>query len=227
MAIPEVKSMFTDRQEAGLALAQKLLRFRGDRPIVLALPRGGLPVALEIARSLRAPLGLVLVRKIGAPGQPELAIGAVADGPDSVLVTDRRLVTVFGVDDAWLEKARDEALGEIVRRRTTYLAGRPDISAKDRVVIVVDDGIATGSTMRAALRSLRHQGAKKLILAAPVAAPHALDELESEADETVCLEQPANFMAVGQFYRRFPQLEDQEVIDHLNEAAAFVREPPA
>jgi len=219
--------MFTDRREAGRALARKLARFQDKRPIVLALPRGGVPVALEIARTLQAPLGLVLVRKIGAPGQPELAIGAVSDGSDPVLVTDPRLIAAFGIDDAWLRRARDEALGEIARRRAKYLIGQPEVVVKDRVVIVVDDGIATGATMRAALRSLRHQGAKKLVLAAPVASPHVIGDLQAEADETVCLEQPSDFMAVGQFYRRFPQLEDQEVIEDLHEAATFTRQTPA
>lgn len=213
--------IFADRDEAGQLLAARMRRFKARRPVVLALPRGGVPVAFAIARALGAPLGLVVVRKIGAPDQPELAIGAVADGPAPELVTDARLMARLGVSAEWLREAEGRALRELERRRAVYLAEQPPIDPRGRVVILVDDGIATGATMRAALRSVRRQGASRLIVAVPVAAPRALADLASEVDEMVCLHVPEDFLAVGESYRQFPQLADQEVIDLLRQAAVF------
>ena len=213
--------LFMDRFDAGRKLAARLTRFRGQAPVVLALPRGGVPIGFEVARALDAPLDLVLVRKIGAPGQPELAIGAVAEGNPPELVVDQRLVDAISGSSDYLDATRDAALAEIRRRRAAYLRDRPVIPVRARIAIVVDDGIATGATMLAALRAVRPQAPRRLVLAVPVAAPDSLRRLDKVADETVCLETPREFYAVGQFYRSFPQLMDQEVTDLLDRAAAF------
>jgi putative phosphoribosyl transferase len=191
--------------------------------VILALPRGGVPVGFEIARELAAPLDLVLVRKIGAPGQPELAIGAVADGEKPELVVDQRLVDWLSVSQEYLADAKAEALAELERRRSVYLKDRPPEPVLGRPVIVVDDGIATGSTMLAALRATSARNPARLILAVPVAPPDAARRLARAVDEVVCLETPKNFEAVGQFYRVFSQLQDNEVVDFLHRATQFAR----
>lgn len=214
--------LFTDRHEAGRQLAKRLLALKGKQPIVLALPRGGVPVGLEIARALAAPLDLVLVRKIGAPEQEELAVGAIADGPHPELVTDTRLVDQLGVTPEYLERARSLALREIDRRRRVYLGDRQPVDVAGRTAIVVDDGVATGATMLAALRVTRRRGPARLVLATPVAPRQALGALRQEVDETVCLHTPDDFFAISQFYDQFPQLRDEEVIALLDQARAFV-----
>ena len=217
--------IYRDRQEAGQLLAAKLSAFKDQHPVVLALPRGGVPIGFEIARVLAAPLDLVLVRKIGAPQQQELALGALADGAPPELVLDRRLVEELAVSPDYIEQARAQGLREIERRRGLYLANRPPVEILGRLAIVVDDGIATGATMEAALRATRRRSPSRLILAVPVASPAALRRLRGEADAVVCLNKPANFHAVGQFYDQFPQLRDEEVIDLLDRARAFVAAP--
>jgi putative phosphoribosyl transferase len=217
--------MFLDRHEAGRALAARLRRFAGKHPVVLALPRGGVAVAFEVARELAAPLDLVLVRKIGAPQQPELAIGAVADGPTPEMVTDPHLMRMLSVSDSYLAETKTRELQEIERRRGLYLAGRVPVDIRGRVAIIIDDGIATGATMLAALRATRHRAPSRLVLAVPVASGESLARCEREADETICLETPEDFMAVGQFYRKFPQLEDEEVIALLDQAKEFGQPP--
>jgi len=214
--------MFTDRHEAGRRLAQRLLALKDKRPVVLALPRGGVPVGFEIARVLAAPLDLVLVRKIGAPFQEELAVGAIADGEFPELVTDPELVADLGVSSEYLEQAKSAALREIERRRRVYFGERQPVEVVGCTAIVVDDGIATGATMLAALRATRRRKPARLVLAVPVAPHHTLQRMRREVDETVCLDTPADFSAVGQFYRRFPQLEDEEVTALLDQARAFV-----
>ena len=216
--------IFADRHEAGRLLAQKLLRFRDRRPIVLALPRGGVPVGYEVSRALGAPLDLVLVRKLGAPGQPELAIGALALGAEAEIVTDRPLLAALGVTAAALAAITAREREEIRRRRKLYLGDRPPAPIEGRTAIIVDDGIATGATMRAALAATRKRKPARLVLAVPVAAPDTIARLGDEADEIVCLEQPDSFFAVGQFYRSFTQLEDGEVLDLLARARQFVAE---
>jgi len=213
--------LFTDRSDAGQQLAARLRAWRGRRPVVLALPRGGVPVAFEIARDLQAPLDLVLVRKIGAPGQPELAIGAVADGEQPELVVDERVIAWLGASSQYLEEAKSEALAEIDRRRSIYLRNRQLVEVQGRPVIVVDDGIATGATVLAALRATRRRGPARLLLAIPVAPPDALRRLRHIADEVICLAAPRRFAAVGEFYRSFPQLSDEEVVALLERAAEF------
>ena len=210
---------FADRAAAGRRLAEALRRFENERPVVLALPRGGVPVAYEVAKALGAPLDLVLVRKIGAPFQPELAIGAVVDGERPELVLNRDLVEDYGIPESYLEKERERQLAEIERRRQLYLAGRPRAPVADRTAIVIDDGIATGATMEAALRATRKAGPRRLVLAVPVAPPDTIERLRGEVDEVVCLMMPAFLGAIGSFYRDFRQLEDEEVVQLLEQAA--------
>ena len=213
--------VFADRAEAGRRLAEALRRFKDQRPVVLALPRGGVPVAYEVAKALAAPLDLVLVRKIGAPFQPELAIGAVVDGARPELVINRDLVEDCGVPESYLEKERERQLGEIERRRQLYLAKRPRAPVADRTAIVIDDGIATGATMEAALRATRKARPRRLVLAVPVAPPDTIERLRPEVDEVVCLMMPAFLGAIGSFYRDFRQLEDDEVVRLLEQAAQW------
>ena len=214
--------MFSDRHEAGRRLAERLTGLRNQHPVVLALPRGGVPVGFEIARALAAPLDLVLVRKIGVPQQEELAIGAIADGEHPELVSDPDLCRRLDVPPGYLETAKATALREIDRRRRAYLGDRAPMDLKGRAAIVVDDGIATGATMLAALRATRRRRPKQLVLAVPVAPSDTLEVLRHEVDQAVCLEMPSEFWAVGQFYDDFPQLQDEEVITLLDQARAFV-----
>jgi putative phosphoribosyl transferase len=211
---------FADRSEAGRQLAQRLAGLDLADPVVLALPRGGVPVALEVARRLGAPLDLVLVRKIGAPGHEELAAGAVVDGERPELVLNADVVRNYRIEPAWLDQQQAVQLAEIERRRGLYLRGRPRPSLAGRTAIVIDDGIATGATVRAALRAVRRAGPAELVLAVPVAADEVLGRLAAEADRIVCLQTPRDLMAVGQFYRDFRQIEDAEVVAMLAQAPA-------
>jgi putative phosphoribosyl transferase len=213
--------LFIDRYDAGRRLAERLLALKEEHPVVLALPRGGVPVGFEIARALSAPLDLVLVRKIGAPFEQELAIGAIADGEDPELVTDARMVADLDISQGYLEEAKSAALKEIERRRRMYLGDHQPVAIKGRTTIIVDDGIATGATMLAALHGTRRHEPARIVLAVPVAAKHALKRLRREADETICLLAPSDFLAVGEFYRQFAQLDDAEVIGLLERARAF------
>jgi putative phosphoribosyl transferase len=213
--------VFADRAEAGRRLAEELRRFKPEHPVVLALPRGGVPVAYEVAKALAAPLDLVLVRKIGAPFQPELAIGAVVDGERPELVINRDLIEDCRIPQSYLDKERERQLAEIERRRRLYLGDRPRTPVQDRTAIVIDDGIATGATMEAALHATRNAGPRRLVLAVPVAPPDTIERLRPEVDEVVCLMMPAFLGAIGSFYRDFRQLDDDEVIQLLEEAARW------
>jgi putative phosphoribosyl transferase len=213
--------LFTDRHDAGRQLAERLLTLNEKHPVVLALPRGGVPVGFEIACALGAPLDLVLVRKIGAPFQEELAIGAIADGAVPELVTDTGLIAGLQIAPAYLEEAKAAALKEIERRRRLYLGDRQPVDVTGCTAIVVDDGLATGATMLAALRGTRRRKPARIILAVPVAPEDTLRRLRREVDNVVCLRAPSNFHAVGQFYRQFPQLRDEEVIALLDRARAL------
>ena len=178
---------FVDRTDAGQQLSKALARYKDRRPVVLALPRGGVPVAAEIAAALGAPLDLILVRKIGVPFQPELAMGAVVDGGEPVIVRNEDVISLSGVSEQEFNTIRDQQLAEIERRRKLYLGDRPHPPVAGRTVLVVDDGVATGATTRAALHAIRLRKPSKLVLAVPVAPTDTLEKLRGEADEVVCL----------------------------------------
>lgn len=209
---------FRDRHDAGRKLAAALAGFKGQDCVVLALPRGGVPIGAEIAESLGAPLDVLLVRKIGAPYQPELAIGAVVDGGNPIVVRNEELLRLTGTTDQTFDHICKRELAEIERRRRAYVQGRKALDPAGRIAIVVDDGIATGATMRAALRATRARKPSKLVLAVPVAAADTLADLGREADQTVCLATPDPFGAVGLFYSDFGQVSDDDVIALLSRA---------
>jgi putative phosphoribosyl transferase len=211
---------FSDREEAGRLLAACLTHLKDELPVVLALPRGGVPVAAPIAAALQAPLDVLLVRKIGAPDNPEFGIGAVVDGARPELVVDDELVRQLGVSRDYIEQESRRQLAEIERRRTLYMLGRTPVDPAGRTVIVVDDGIATGGTVRVALRALALSGAGRRVLAVPVAPSDTAEALRALCDEAVFLDTPARFRAVGDYYRDFHQLDDDEVIALLDQAAA-------
>jgi predicted phosphoribosyltransferase len=217
--------IFRDRIDAGQLLAKQLVRYRDEQPVVLALPRGGVPVALEIAKALKAPLDLILVRKIGAPYSPELAIGAIVDGGQAEKVINADIVRSLNVPESYIEEHAARELEEIERRRSLYLGDRPRIDIKDRTAIVVDDGIATGATVLAALRAARRAGPAKLVLAVPVAPTVTVERLKTECDELVCLDAEIDFGAISLFYVNFPQLDDDEVVALLRLAAETAEVP--
>jgi putative phosphoribosyl transferase len=210
---------FRDRRQAGQALADAVLQLDlKGRVVVLALPRGGVPVAAEIARALEAPLDLLLVRKIGAPFNPELAMAAVVEGSPPDVVLNENTTDVPGVNEDWIQEQLPAALREIERRRAVYMAGRPLQPLRNATVNGVDDGIATGTTMKAALRALRRRHPARLIVAVPVG-PHAtIAELSDEVDQVVCLLEPRPFRAIGLHYLDFHQLTDDEVCAALGAA---------
>jgi putative phosphoribosyl transferase len=213
--------MFADRADAGRQLAGALAGFRDAGPVILALPRGGVPVGFEVARALAAPLDLLLVRKIGAPHHAELGIGAVVDGEPPEVVLDQELLRLVAPKPGYVEARTALELAEIRRRRIAYLGGRPPPALAGRGIIIVDDGIATGNTARAALRALRRHGPARLVLAVPVAPSEAVASLAREADEVICLRQPADFRAVGAHYQDFTQTTDEEVIALLSAAGSL------
>ena len=209
--------MFADRRDAGRRLGDALSRLALADPVVLALPRGGVVVGAEVAGALAAPLDLVMVRKLGAPGHPELAAGAVVDGSSPEIVRNEEVIRAYAVDDAYLAAEAGRQLAEIERRRRLYLGDRPPVPLAGRDAVVVDDGIATGATVRAALQAVRRAGPRSLTLAVPVAPSETLAALAALCDRTVCLASPRDFYAVGQFYGDFAQTEDAEVVALLRE----------
>lgn len=211
---------FRDRTDAGRRLAAALTRYRNQKPVVLALPRGGVPVAREVAQALGAPLDLVLVRKIGVPSQPELAMGAIAEGNPPVVVRHEAVIREAEIGEAEFEAVRVRELAEIERRTQAYLAGRPRVDLKGRLAIVVDDGLATGMTMRAALRAVAAKGAARRVIAVPVAAVDVVAELRREADDAVCVEEHRFLYAIGAHYTDFSQVSDREVCEALARQAA-------
>jgi predicted phosphoribosyltransferase len=211
---------FASRQEAGRLLAAKLADLELRNPVILALPRGGVPVAAEIAQALGAPLDLIMVRKIGAPMQAELAVGAVVDGDKHEVVLNEDIIRLLGVSEHYIETECAKELLEIERRREKYLGGRPRVEVEGRVAVIVDDGIATGSTMRAALRATRRRKPAWLVIAVPVAAPETVEQLRAEVDEVRCLLMPEGLGAIGLYYRDFSQVSDNEVKARLDENLA-------
>ncbi len=209
---------FPNRAEAGRLLAEKLENYVGRSDVVvLGLPRGGVPVAYEVAQRLGAPLDVFVVRKLGVPGFEELAAGAIASGGVRVLNED--VVRALPNADQLIESVTERETVELERREQIYRDGRPAPELRDRVVILVDDGLATGATMRAAVAALRQRGVAKIVVAAPVGAPDTCRELEQEADETICAIAPEFFQAVGQYYEDFSQTSDEEVRELLSRAA--------
>lgn len=206
---------FKNRADAGNKLAKALAGYKAEKPVILALPRGGVPVAAEVAAALDAPLDLILVRKIGVPFQPELAMGAVVDGSAPIVVRNEDVIKLAGIDESDFKAVGDSELAEIERRRRRYLGNRDRVEVDGRTVIVIDDGIATGATTRAALRATRTRNPKKLVLAVPVAPTESLAELRADADDVICLEDHEFFGAIGAYYSDFRQISDQEVIDIL------------
>ena len=202
---------FPDRRVAGRVLARELRHLAGPDTIILGLPRGGLPVADEVARDLKAPLDIVLVRKIGMPGHPELALGAIAGPEGQTKVLNNELVNLYGIDAATIEAQAAPERAELARRRRLWGTHLQPGALQGRVVILVDDGIATGATMRAAIAAVRVDHPLRVVVAAPVASPDALDQVALLADEVVCLSAPVAFIAVGQYYTSFPQLGDEDV----------------
>jgi predicted phosphoribosyltransferase len=205
--------VFEDRSDGGIQLAATL-RDRGvEADVVLAIPRGGLPVGRAVADALGVPLDVVVARKLGAPGNPELAIGAVAS--DGTRWLNDRLVDELGVDGAYVERVTERERSAAEAKVDRYRRGRPPLDLDGERVVVVDDGVATGATTTACLRQVRSAGAHRVVLGVPVAPPEAVDRLRSEADEVVAVETPAGFRAVGQFYREFGQVSDEEATTYL------------
>ena len=214
--------VFRDRREAGRELAHRLSGAYGDRPdvVVLALPRGGVPVGYEIAQALRVPLDVMIVRKLGVPSHEELAMGAIASG--NIRVLNEEVVRQLNISDAVIEQVSRQEHEELLRRERAYRGGRPSVPVEGRTVMWVDDGLATGSTLRAAIATVRQRHPAKIVVAVPTAAPETCQELRAEADDVHCLTTPTPFFGVGQWYVDFSQTSDQEVRDLLDRAAALV-----
>lgn len=210
-------TQFRDRTEAGKLLAKQLTEYSNKHDVlVLALPRGGVPVAFEVARALHAPLDVLIVRKLGVPWQEELAMGAIATGGVRILNND--VVKFLGIPDEMIDKMAANEQLELERRERLYRGDRPAYDVQGRTLILVDDGIATGATMHAAVAALKQQQPARIIIAVPTAAPSTCDEFASEVDELVCVLQPEPFIAVGYWYRQFSQTSDEEVRNLLEQA---------
>ena len=210
--------VFADRDDAGRRLAARLGHLRGEPIVVLGLPRGGVPVAAQVAQALGAPLDVIIVRKLGVPFQPELGMGAV--GEDGVRVLNPEIIHAAGVSDNEVAAVQAREQGAVEARAARYRIGRPRQPLDGRVAVVVDDGIATGSTARAACQIARAHGAARVVLAVPVAPPGWQARIGADADELVCVDTPGGFFAIGQFYARFPPVSEEEVIACLEQAAA-------
>ena len=220
------RPIFADRRDAGRQLAKALERFAGADPLVLALPRGGVPVGYEVAKALRAPLDVVLVRKIGAPGHEELGIGAVVDGTPPQTVLNDTIVGQLALPPGYIEETARREIEEIERRRRAYVGDRKPTPIDGRTVLVVDDGIATGGTVRAVLAALSKSKARQVVLAVPVAPEETVEALRAQADEVVCLATPAPFYAIAPWYGDFGQTADEEVVELLEEARGWMPGKP-
>jgi putative phosphoribosyl transferase len=210
--------MFHDRAEAGRLLAEELAKLGLKDPVVLALPRGGVPVAAEVARALDAGLDLVIVRKVGAPGNPELAVAAIVDGNPPDVVLNREIIEAYGLDDGDLRDLIKAERPELERRRLSYLGGRQPLSIAGKTAVLVDDGAATGTTAKVAVRALKRRSPREVIVALPAAPTETVAELSQEADRVVCLTQPQHFRALGFHYRDFRQLTDADVAEAMEKA---------
>ena len=215
-SIPRAEMLFEDRGDAGRRLAERLAPYAAERPVVFALPRGGVPVGSEVSRFLGAPLEIIVSRKLGAPGQPEFGIGAVA--PGGVRVLNERAVQALGIEENYLERVSAHESAEVERRLKLFRGERPYPDLEGRTAILVDDGLATGVTARAALLALRRMNPRRLVLAVPVCASQTAGLLRSETDDLICLLAPTDLEAVGLWYRNFEQTSDEEVISLLEEA---------
>jgi putative phosphoribosyl transferase len=217
-------AFFADRHDAGRQLAERLAHRHEPDPLVLALPRGGVPVGYEIAVRLGASMDVMLVRKLGAPGFPELGIGAVVDGPQPLRILNERIVEAVQPPEGYIEAEEQRQLDLIAQRKRVLRRGRPPEPLRGRTVILVDDGIATGGTVRVALQALSQADVRKVVLAVPVAPPSVLAQLPIEPEDFVCLLMPPGFQAVGQYYANFEQVDDEEVIALLDRAQAAARQ---
>jgi predicted phosphoribosyltransferase len=219
--------LFRDRSDAGRRLAERLATGFAGRPdvIVLGLPRGGIPVAFEVARRLDAPLDVFVVRKLGVPGQEELAMGAIATG--GIRVINRDVVDALHIPDRAIDRVAQDEMRELERRQRSYRGDLPPPQVAQKVVVLIDDGLATGSTMRAAVAALREQGPARIVVAVPVAAEPTCDDLRKEVDEVVCLQTPEPFLAVGRFYDDFSQTTDEEVRTLLARSRQEVKQADA
>jgi putative phosphoribosyl transferase len=211
--------MFEDRVEAGRRLADALACMELADPVVLALPRGGVPVAAEVARRLNAPLDIIIVRKVGAPGNRELAVAAIVDGNPPDVVLNRDIVEAYGLDEAEIAQLVKEERPELERRREAYRGKRHALSVTGKTAILVDDGAATGTTMKVAVRAMKRRSPLEIVVAIPVAPPDAVAMLRQETGRVVCLEEPPGFMALSCHFGSFPQLTDEEVISTLHAVA--------
>jgi len=220
---PDGTLIFEDRADAGRVLAQVLMVYKKDNPIVLALPRGGVVVGYEVARALDAPLDVIVARKLGAPGHEELGIGAIA--PGGVRILDEEVLQWLGISEAQIKRVTARETEEMNRRLHLYRGNRPPLDVSGRTAILVDDGLATGVTARAAIESVRRQEPQRLIVAVPVCASETAERLRPRVDNLVCASVPPNFRAVGLWYNRFAQTTDQEVIALLDRAARNISAP--
>ncbi|TPN00010.1 phosphoribosyltransferase [Mesorhizobium sp. B2-3-3] len=212
--------MFRDRKDAGEKLGAELAKLQLHEPVVLALPLGGVPVAVEVARALNAPLDLLIVCKIGAPGNPEVAVAALVDGEPPDVVLNREIIETYALDDAALAALIRAERPELERRRLVYRGNRKPLSAAGKTMIVVDDGAATGMTIKVAIRALKRRSPREIVVAIPVSPPDAVADLTREADRVVCLSQPGQFRALSYHFLRFPRVSDEEVTAGLTEAAS-------
>jgi putative phosphoribosyl transferase len=215
--------IFRDRHNAGLSLAQELLTLELPDPVVLALPRGGVPVAAQVARALRAPLDVIIVRKVGAPGNPELAVAAIVDGNPPDVVVNREIVEAYGLDEDALAELVKRERPELDRRRELYRGRRRRLAVTGKTAIIVDDGAATGTTVKVAIRALKRRSPREVVVALPAAPPETVADLEREGVRVVCLAQPADFRALGVYYRDFTQVRDEEVTGTLSEISRLRR----
>jgi putative phosphoribosyl transferase len=209
--------MFRDRHEAGRVLALKLRHLANRADVVIyALPRGGVPVAHEVARALAAPLDVFIVRKLGAPGHEELAIGAIASG--GIRVLNHAVIHALGISVDTIERVSEREVAEIERREAAYRGHRPKLDPKGKIAVLIDDGLATGATMRAAVEALRTQGPQRIVVAVPIASPETCEMFKAIVDETICARTPDPFYGVGEWYEDFSQTSDEEVTELLAEA---------